>query len=141
MQTYTGKITRYEEIVNNAIDYDYTHRYSPNTEHKTICYNVEIIMDNGFKVWFYTPKINYHISFCPGLVIVTFDDKKYNWGKIVKNAVEKKTGAFNDYLVSSSSLLPSFEIGQTITITGRTKKEYGSKGITLSNVKLVTDRL
>lgn len=138
MFVVTGTISRYFETITNAVDYDYSHRYNPNSEHKSVSYSVELITNEGKKIWFYTPKINYTITSCPKAVIVTFENKKWLWGKIVKHDITKNNGAFNEYIVSDQSIIPSLKIGQEITISGKIKKEYGNKGISLSNVKLIS---
>lgn len=139
MFTVTATITRYEQVISDAIDYGYSHRYSPNSEHKSLSYNVELTTSEGKKVWFYTPKINYKITSCPTAVIVTFEEKKnWQWGKIVEHSPTKKDGAFNEYIASEQTVDPTFQIGQEIAISGKIKKEYGNKGISLSNVKLIS---
>lgn len=127
--TYTGIITRYDKVVTNAIDYNYTQKYRPNTEFYSVCYNVELLLDNGVKIWFYTPKLEYRITTITGYAIATYEEKTYDWATITQTNVERNT--------IEQTLAPSFVIGQTITVTGKTKKQYGNKGIAINYVKLV----
>lgn len=59
-QQYTGTIARYELVTELATDFDYSHRYSnPLASHHIARYNVELVLEDGSKVWFHTPAIKY----------------------------------------------------------------------------------
>lgn len=127
--TYTGIITRYDKVVTDAIDYNYTQKYRPNTEFYSVCYNVELLLDDGVKVWFYTPKLEYRITTVGGYAIATYDDKPYDWATITQTKAQSNA--------IEQTLVPSFVIGEKITVVGRVKKQYGNKGIAMNYVKLV----
>ena len=123
---YTGTITRYELSEFESFSRSYNGFSNVN-----LCFNVELTCTDGSKVWFYTPTITQTTALGPGFCIVNIDSSKpYVWSNI------EKSGFVTDK-ANQDLLHPTFAIGDTITVSGRIKKQYGKKGVSINYVKLI----
>lgn len=149
--TVSGTLIRCDVRDEREVDYNYTHKYSPNTEHRTKHLDCAMTTDDGRTVYFCTPRSPYRVTCVPGAAVVTYDDTvwdqdadRYVWPsdhpwfeQIGDRHVATRERA-ND-----TTLEPKIKAGDRITIRGRIKAERTSRAgnpyIVLSHVKRIVD--
>jgi hypothetical protein len=133
--TIAGSLTKCDVRREAEIDRNYTHKYSPNTEHYSVFLDCELRTDDGGTVYFRTPSSPMNVTSCPGAAVVTFGDS--DWDEASQSYVFP---ADHPWLAKSGnvavatrersadvSLVAKVKTGDRITIRGRVKADRVSK--------------
>ncbi len=141
----SGRVVKCEVCRRGAIDWNYTFKYSPNTEHYDWFLNIQIETADGQRVFFNTPRVQESVSLAGSIAVVTFNAAKWDEGK--KNYVfpedhpwfriEGETESVaSPGKPSKVTLKPKVAVGDVLKVKGRIKKELAS-GFVLNHVQRI----
>jgi hypothetical protein len=147
--TVSGTLTRCKVQDEREADWDYSHRYSPNSEHRCKYLDCAIEDDDGRTFYFKTPRSPYRITLGGPYAIITFSDSQYDeasdryvfpsdhpWFREQGTSAVATAGQPSD-----KTIVPTVREGDRITITGRIKTEAtsrrGNAYTVLSHIKRV----
>lgn len=120
---FTGTLTKCDTRREKAIDWNYTHRYSPNTEHYQVYLDCAMRLDDGSMIYFKSPSVKMNVANAVGAAIVIYHIEDDNpWFAEVGNNRVATQERSND-----NHLYPRIKVGDTITIKGRLKADRVSK--------------
>lgn len=117
----TGTVIKCEVRKTVAVDFNYTHKYSPNTEHYTIRLNVCIQTADGKRFFFDSPSWSMDATSVPGATVVTFcPDQKDSESWFVKN---DGNGVATAEKANTNDIIPTIKVGDTLSIRASVKAE------------------
>ena len=135
----SGRLTRVEQRRENEIDWNYSHRYSPNSEHLTNYLDCALEMEDGKIVYFKTPAVAERVTCVPGAAVNSFDLPETNpW---FRKEGSKAVATPND--PSDVRIVAAVKVGDVITIQGRIKADRVSKAgkpyLVMNHIKLIQE--
>lgn len=74
----SGAVERVDLCRRRAVDFNYTHRYSPNTEHYIVLLEIQVRTDDGGRVNLVTPAEKMNVTSGGGAAVVTFGSSEFD---------------------------------------------------------------
>jgi len=126
----TGRLVWCEVRDEPEVDYNYTHRYSPNAEHRVKFLDCTLATDDGHLYYFSTPRSGYRITSVPGAAVITFRGCKRDQttGEYVFPVdhpwfrMQGTIAVATPERAADKMLVAAVKMGDTLTVKGRIKK-------------------